>query len=228
MDKVKNWSAEIPKKFKDDIKLDKNYKNHLIKPCSMILAVGTTGSGKTNGVLELLSRTNGKWFEIILFSGSNVDEPMYRFLQEEIPDITVSNNPEELPRIEDYEECDKNQEKLIIFDDSVLSDAKTLKAISKWFMMARKLKFTVIMLTQDYTTTPIFIRRNLHYLELFKITDNRDLLNIFSKVASEIDPNIMMKIYKECTATAGNFLMINMRADNPKDKYHQNYIGKIF
>ena len=41
MDKVNNWTNLIPKEYKNNIKVDKNFKNHLILPCSMILSIGS-------------------------------------------------------------------------------------------------------------------------------------------------------------------------------------------
>ena len=227
-DKVIDWTARIPKDLKNETKTDKTYKSHLIKNNSMILAIGQTGSGKTNSIVELLHRTQEKWFEIIIFTGSNVDEPIYNFLQHKIPDIIITDDPNELPQIDDYKDCDKSLPKLIIFDDSVLGEPKTLKIISKWFMCARKLSFTCIFLSQDYHKVPSFIRRNIHYLQLFKITDRADLGLIFKKVAGEIPIDSMMKIYESCTRGVGQFLTIDMRATNPRDKYRSNFIGQLF
>ena len=56
-DKVKDWYSIAGKGTKDKgIKLDKNFKNHMIKPCSMVMMIGQTGSGKTTALVELLSR----------------------------------------------------------------------------------------------------------------------------------------------------------------------------
>jgi len=228
MDKISNWSEKIPKHLRTDCKIDKSYPKTLIKNNSMILAIGQTGSGKTNSIVEYLSRTAGKWYEIIIFTGSNSDEPIYNFLKETIPDVIITDELADLPTIEGYKDTDKTQPKLIIFDDSVLTEPKTLKIISKWFMCARKLCFTCIFLSQDYHKTPIFIRRNVHYLQLFKMTDRRDLSRLFDKVASEIPIDIMMKVYDKSTLQPGQFLTINLRATNPRDKFKNNFIGDIF
>ena len=43
----------------------------------MILCIGGTGSGKTNALLNFLSRKNNAFYDIIIFSGSSTDEPLY-------------------------------------------------------------------------------------------------------------------------------------------------------
>ena len=193
----------------------------------MILSIGQTGSGKTNAIVEFLHRTQGKWFEIIVFTGSNADEPIYNYLKDKIPDLVITNDPDELPKIEDYADCDKTQPKLIIFDDSVMTEAKTLKIISKWFMSARKLCFTCFFLSQDYHKVPTFIRRNVHYLQLFKITDRKDLAKILDKVAGEIPIDKMMSIYEFATRNVGQFLTIDLRATTPSEKFRHNFTGKL-
>lgn len=228
MDKIQNWTEKVPKHLKNDCIKDKTYPKTLIKNNSMILAIGMTGSGKTNSIVEYLSRTQGKWYNIIIFTGSNPDEPIYNYLKEAIPDIIITNDLEELPTIEQYADCDKTQPKLIIFDDSVLSEPKTLKIISKWYMCARKLCFTCIFLAQDYHKVPVFIRRNVHYLQLFKMTDRRDLTRLFDKVAGEIPIDTMLKIYEKSTLHPGQFLTINLRGTTPKEKFKSNFIGNIF
>ena len=51
----------------------------------MILCIGGTGSRKTNALLNFLSRKNNSFYDIIIFSGSSVDEPSYNLLQNKMP-----------------------------------------------------------------------------------------------------------------------------------------------
>ena len=48
-DKLINFYEHMDKDMKNDTKKDKNFKQHYIEPCSMILAIGGTGSGKSLG-----------------------------------------------------------------------------------------------------------------------------------------------------------------------------------
>ena len=223
-DNVTNWIEKIPKKFVTKQTKDPTYKNHLIKPNSMILSVGATGVGKTNGsVVEFLHRKNGRFFEIIIFTGSSSDEVLYNFLASSIDGLKLIDDPLELPKIEHYKNIEnKDFEKVIVFDDSCQSDKKVLKEIQKWFMMARKLGFTCIFLSQDYTSTPIFIRRNCHYLQLFKLTDMRDVKNILSKCALDVDLNTLKNMLNYATKERGQFLTIHLAGD-VENKYRKCY-----
>ena len=55
MTEIKNWYNVIGKHSKTP-KLDKNYKQHHIQPNSMILCIGGTGSGKTNSLVDFISK----------------------------------------------------------------------------------------------------------------------------------------------------------------------------
>ena len=222
-DKVRNWMEVIPKQFRPTRKADPTYDKHLIKPNSMMLVIGPTGCGKTNSIVEFLSRKNERFYEIIIFTGSSSDEPYYNFLASSIDGLKLIDNVGELPKIDDYKESEnKDLEKLIIFDDSVMQDAKVLKEIQKFFMCARKLGFTCMFLAQDYTSTPIFIRRNAHYLQLFKLADMSDVKRILAKHAMDSDVPTLKNMLNHCTREKGNFLTIAVN-EPTESKYRHNF-----
>ena len=76
-DKIKNYYDLLDKGLKRENKFDKNYKKHYIQPNSMICCVGGTGSGKTNALIDFLTRKNEAFYDIIIFSGSTTEEPLY-------------------------------------------------------------------------------------------------------------------------------------------------------
>ncbi len=55
-DKIKNYYDLLDKTLKRENKYDKNYKKQYIQPNSMICCVGGTGSGKTNCLIDFLTR----------------------------------------------------------------------------------------------------------------------------------------------------------------------------
>ena len=223
-DIIGNWMDKLPKEFKKHGDKDKTYSKHLIKPCSMILSIGQSGSGKTNSVVDFLKRADGKFYEIIIYTGSSSDEPLYKFLHSNIDGLQLIDEIEKLPNIDNYKNTtDKNQEKLIVFDDSVLDDKKVLNVISKWFMCARKLGYTCIFLAQSYHSTPKFIRLNAHYLHLFKITDLRDANLILSKYCIDISKDKLLNMLKFATEDKGQFLNIAVNAPQ-NTKYKKNFL----
>ncbi len=222
-DNVRNWMEAMPKQFRPVRKADPTYPKHLIKPSSMIVTIGPTGCGKTNSVVEFLSRKNERFYEIIIYTGSSADEAYYQFLAGSIDGLKLIDNVGELPNIDTYKDSDeKDLEKLIIFDDSVMSDEKVLKQIAKWFMCARKVGFTCMFLAQDYVSTPKFIRRNAHYLQLFKLADMSDVRRILSKYAMETNVDALTGMLEHCTRAKGNFLTIAVH-EPIETKYRHNF-----
>ena len=45
-------------------KMDKSFNKHLIKPCQMISIIGQTGCGKSQAILEFLSRKNEAFYNL--------------------------------------------------------------------------------------------------------------------------------------------------------------------
>ena len=88
---VVNWYDKIPS-GNNKKKLPKKIKNHHIYHNSMILCIGGTGTGKTNALIDYLSRTSGEFHKIIIVSFSTLDEPLYNFLQQKSNDIEFIND----------------------------------------------------------------------------------------------------------------------------------------
>ena len=66
-EKVINWYEKLKDQLPNPTKLDKNFNKHHILPNSMILAIGGTGSGKTNSLMSFLAFKNDSFYKIILF-----------------------------------------------------------------------------------------------------------------------------------------------------------------
>ena len=129
-DEIKDWyKISCGSGIKSmSMKVDKNFKKHLILPCSMIAIIGSTGSGKTTSLIELLSRKNDAFTRIIIFTGSTSDEPLYNYLKKHIKGIEIIDNPELLPNLHDMNEEEKETEKLIVFDDFINMNKKDFRA----------------------------------------------------------------------------------------------------
>ena len=83
-------------------KLPKNWNKHHIMHNSMILAIGGTGTGKTNALLNYINRSIGEFHKIIVFSASTTDEPLYNLLEEN--GVTLYNDIDELPELSEFED----------------------------------------------------------------------------------------------------------------------------
>ena len=98
-------------------KLPKHYKHHGIMHNSMILALGGTGTGKTNALLNYIKRSSGEFSDVIVCSFSTTDEPLYNLLEEH--GATLYNDIDEVPDLIEYDDDDKKNPKLIIFHDFI-------------------------------------------------------------------------------------------------------------
>jgi len=175
-DKITNFYEKLPKHLKKDT-VDKTFKNHYILPNSMICAIGGTGTGKSNFVMNMIQRMPNKFYHIMVFNPVSTDEPLMNLLQERIPETELINDINVLPSLSEFEE-DKEAEKLLIVDDFINMGKKDFKKINEYFTGGRKSGFTVVALCQNYTSVPKVITRNCQYFILFRLNDNTTLNNI--------------------------------------------------
>jgi len=203
-------------------KLPKNWKNHHIMHNSMILALGGTGTGKTNALLNYINRSSGEFVDIIIFSASTTDEPLYNLLEEH--GVTLYNDIEQLPDLSEFED-DKEQKKLIIFDDFINIKNKDMIKINRYLISGRKFNFSVYLMSQNYSSVAKQIVRQIQYFILFKINDNISLNNIIrNHNISDIDPIIIKSAYNLCVQEPNNFFMIDLKTINKKERFRKNFL----
>jgi ABC-type cobalamin/Fe3+-siderophores transport system ATPase subunit len=211
-DKVKNYYELLSKDLKQERKVDANFKKHYIQPCSMICCIGGTGSGKTNALIDFLNRKNNAFYDIIIFSGSTVEEPLYNLLKQKMPEIRLFNNIEELVPLSEFDNNDKDQEKLIVFDDFISLKPKEMKKINEYLTSGRKFGFTVWCMAQNYTSVGKLIVRNLNYIIMFKLNDNVSINNIIKNHnIHDIDKDRFKQCYVKATSEPRQFFMIDMK-----------------
>jgi len=226
-DKIKNYYDLLDKSLKRENKYDKNYKKHYIQPNSMICCIGGTGSGKTNCLIDFLTRKNEAFYDIIIFSGSTTEEPLYNLLQERMPEIRMFNDINELPSLSEFDNDEKGLEKLIVLDDFINLKPKEMKKLNEYLTAGRKFGFSVWCMAQNYTSIPKVITRNLHYIILFKLNDNVSINNIIKNHnIHDIDPGKFKGAYMRATSEPRQFLMIDMKGG--KDKHLRQNILNFF
>lgn len=222
---MKNWYEKIGTK---KTKLDKNYAKHRIKPNSMILTIGGTGTGKSNALVDFLDKKRDSFHNIIIFSGSTTDEPLYNFLANKIEGLTLLNDIAEVPELKEFDEDDKDDEKLIVFDDFINLNKKEMKKINEYLTAGRKFGFTVWLNAQNYVSVPKTITRNCHYFLLFKLNDNSTIQNIIrNHNVDNIDKQHFKDFYVECTQQPMNFMMVDLKTDDPSDRLRLNFGAEL-
>ncbi len=226
-DSIKDWYKIAGKGNTKGIKNDKNFKNHMIKPCSMVMMLGQTGSGKTTALLEFLSRKNDAFYRVIYFTGSTGDEPLLNFLKTTCDGIEIIDNADELPELTDLNEEDKKQEKLIVFDDIINLPKKQLTKIQKWFNSSRKYGFTCVAMVQNYTDCPIQMRRNTQYFIIFRLNDMNTIHQILKNHNNNgDDKEVVKRAYFTATSEPKNFFMLDLTPNSPA-RYRHNFCDII-
>lgn len=178
--------------FYDLVPQENNYFNRdnaLIKHPARILIVGTSGSGKTNFLLNLINHMNC-FHKYYLFVKMQGNDPLYDSVL--VPQLyncetknnfqvlmDYSNTLDDLPEIEDI---DPNYQNLFVFDDMLDEHSKDLKKISAYFTKMRKKNCTLIFISQDYFKTPKIIRGNCDTIVITGITSKRDLQLIYQDI----------------------------------------------
>ena len=211
MSNLINFYEKMPKDLQKKY-YNPKYKIHgLVTPFRMLI-VGSSGSGKTNILLNIIALTSGTFNKCYVLT-KNADEPLYNLLKEKLKDqIEIYEKYEDLPKLESFNDNDGEQN-LIVFDDICLDNKKQQEPICQYFIRGRKLGCSTIYISQSYFLVPKVIRCNLNYIILKKMSSARDINLILSEYSLGVDKDELLKMYKECTKDRLNFLLIDI--DNP-------------
>lgn len=195
----KNWTeVAIKEGLTKERKLDKNYQNHLVKPCSMIVIIGSTGSGKSNAICELIYRKNKAFSRIIILSNGKSNEAINKLLKKHVEGIEIIEDINKLPPLSEFAD-DMDTEKLLIFDDCNNNTKKELNIVGNYFNTSRVFGFTCICLAQNFTAVPPQVRRNCNYVCLFKIHDNNIVNTILRTINTDgIPKKELLEKYHDC------------------------------
>ena len=110
----------------------------------------------------------------------------------------------------------------------MLNEKKVNPIVTELFISGRKLKISLVFITQSYFVSPKNIRLNsLHYF-ITKIPNKGKLQQISFNHSSDIDFRDFMNFYKKCTAKRYSFLVIDatLALDNPL-RFRKNLLERI-
>ena len=180
-----------------------------------ILIIDSSGSGKTNTLLNLIKEQGNRDFaDKIYLYAKDLNELKYQFLIEKPENVGIKhlNNPNTFiecsntmddvyENINDYNPSRKR--KILIVFDCMIADIMTNKKfqaiIKELFIRCRKLNISLVFITQSYFSVPKDVRLNsTHYL-IMKINNRKELQNIAINHSADINYKDFMKIYRECT-----------------------------
>ena len=223
MSDLTNCYSYVPKdKSKDK---PKGYKNHFIDKNSRILMIGSSGTGKSNALINFVERSSGEFFKIIICSFSTTDEPLYQYLHDKIPSTELINNIEDVPEVQEFDNKDKTKSKLIIFDDFINLSKKEMKKIFDYAISSRKFGFTCVFMAQSYTAVPKIISRNCNYIFLFRINDKYSIKRIISNhgLSSSITPEMIEQFYYYAIEEPLSFLLIDLKTGDDKMRFRKGF-----
>ena len=218
-----DWYKKIPKKF-----LPKQHNpcfqdHHITLPFRMII-VGSSGSGKTQTLLNLLNIMPNT-FEKIRIITKCKSEPLYEWLEEKLKDFDFKIE-EGLGNLPDLDSLDKTVNNLIVLDDLVAESARAQRPVAEYFIRARKKNCSLIYISQSYYAVPQLIRQNINYLIIKQIASLRNLTMIMRECSLGIDKKDLKKIYDDATQSKQDFLLIDI--DGQKDERFRKNFSEIY
>ena len=225
MDKINFYNLIKPKKT-----INPNYEKHGISVPFRMCISAPSGSGKTNGLLNLINHLDKTFHEIIICVKSS-DEPLYELLIQKLKNVSVFENGE-VPDISNYSSIDKttkrlkkndNKQRLIVFDDLIL-DKEANKKASEYYIKARKLNFSMVYIGQSYYQIPKMIPDNCQYFMLGRNLLKKDLRMILSVFPTEMELDDFANLYNELTNEPLDTILIDVN----KKSIRKNIIGDIY
>lgn len=210
-----------------------------LKPCNYGI-FGRKGCGKTNLLLNLISRKESPWYKlfdlVFLISPTADRDDKLSDLVEDIGEDQyfkeLSNQTLEtiIGAIDahtlTFKARKRNRGKkpsyLIIYDDVIhdLVRKKDTRLICMLATQNRHRHITNVYLLQKYNTyLPTVVRSNLDVISYFR-TDNKGELEAFVKEQNQ-DEEALMEMYRFATAEPYSFLHLNMYS--PKTRFYKRF-----
>lgn len=185
--KIQNYDNMIKTDKKDEEKKNKHQyivQHSFFKNISRVLIAGPSGSGKTNALIEILLKPLIYYEQIYIYT-KTPDQDKMKSLDKLFTKIAkdakitpfhkITNDP--VPNIETFE---KEKFKIIVFDDMMTEDKKTLNTITKYFILGRHHRISPIFLSQSYYSTPKSIRINCSHFLIFNVGTKREVRSILA------------------------------------------------
>ena len=156
-----------------------------------ILIIGSSGSGKTNALLNLIN--NQPDIDKIYLYAKDPYEAKYQYLINKREGVGINhfNDPKAFieysndmqdvyKNIEEYN-VDKELKILIVFDDMIvdmINNKKLHSIVTELFIRGRKLNTSLVSIIQSYFKVPENVKLNSTHFFIMKILNKRELQQI--------------------------------------------------
>ena len=185
-----------------------------------ILIIGSSGSGKTNALLNLIN--NQPDIDKIYLYAKDPYQAKYQYLinkREKVgldhfddpkASMEYSNDMQDVYKnIDDYN-LRKKRKVLIVFDDMIadmINNNKLNPIVTELFIRGRKLNISIIFIMESYFKVPKDVRLNSIHFFIMKIPNKRERQQAALNDLSDIDFKDFIKIYKKYTKEPYSFLV---------------------
>jgi hypothetical protein len=194
------------------------------------LVCAPSGAGKTKLLRNFVDGI-GAWDKIIIWA-KDLDEPLYKDLIEKCQAVEKKfktrimlaiTDGKDMPDLD--KDINRKENTLLICDDLITEDPKSLKLLDPWWVRGRKMGVSMFVLTQGYFDVPKKIRKNSQYLILKKMKNTMDLNRILREFALDVKPAELQEMYKY--AMQGDphtsFFMLDAETKDPDLQFRANF-----
>lgn len=187
------------------------------------VAIGPTGSGKTNIVVDLV--VNHLYFDKIYIYAKDLQDEKYLALIALFETLQEQYNKENEDEDEvvvysdslddiNVDQFDPKKQNLVIFDDMITESKKNQKIIDDLFIRGRKTpNCSLVYQTQSLFDTPPLLRKNANYFTLLKVNDS-ELNEIAKRYRNGVSFQEFQDLYHECMNEPFGFMVIDMKTNN--------------
>ena len=199
---------------------------------------GSSGSGKTNCLLSLLTRKEfyKDYFHIIFIVSltAKKTDDVYDILEKhkgktkiafinELDETIIGGIMDTAAKIVEDKKAHKAPRVLMVFDD-VVSEKKFLnkKEFNKCFIMSRHFNMSSVILSQKYNATPRTCRLNCDAVIYFPGSVSEDMVITEDYCPPGFSKKEFLLILKYATAEPYSFMFINMKCLH-KTRYRKNF-----
>lgn len=207
----------------------KNFSRHgkLFPQTVRCLIVGSSNSGKTNVLTNLLTQENGLGFENLYIYSKSLQQPKYVFLKEVCSGIPGLGYHEfsEFENIIPSTEVKPNS--IIIFDDIATGSSQNI--IKDYFSRGRHWTIDSIFLCQTYAyVSKQLIRDNANFLILFSM-DETNLSHIYrDHVSADMKFEEFKDLCRLCWKERFDFVVIDKDRDIKDGRYRKKFDSFIY
>ena len=195
---------------------------------SRVLMSGSSSSGKTNILLNILLNNDLLYYDKIYIYSLSINQPKYQYLIDKIEKVCEENDIDideklfytsNVDEIKPLESMDKEIQNVIIFDDLLINQVPIMEEI---FIRGRHFNITSFFLTQSYFQTNKLIRNNCNVILLWK-TNSKNLQIIAQDLSGSMEYDQFVKIFKEAVEEPYSFFMVDRENKNKMLRYRKNF-----